>query len=119
MGSLTVGQVEGLGGANGGGGNGSSGGKACPSQHQITYLVPPKKAEPAAAATAAGGDDAAAAQEGEGAVKAFEARLAEALRDAQCKILKVSLGGGHVWVGGWGQGVRRKGPGCACTTAPP
>lgn len=93
MGSLTFGLLPGN-----GGGNGNGGGRACPSAHQLSFVVPPKKADPPAAPAAP------AAEEGE-AKQGFEARLAEALRDAQVKLLK----------------VRREGPArlCAPVCAPP
>lgn len=78
MGPLTFGLLPGN-----GGGNGNGGARACPAAHQLTFVVPPKKADPPAPPAAPAGEE----------VKpGFDAQLAEALRDAQVKLLKVRLG---------------------------
>lgn len=87
VGSLTLGVLSTSNGAANGGGNGNGGSRPCPAAHQLTYLVPPKKADPPAAGAAAGAAESGEGAEGEGPKK-FEARLAEALRDAQVNLLK-------------------------------
>lgn len=79
MGPLTFGLLPGT----GGGGNGN-GARACPSAHQLTFVVPPKKADPPAPPAPPASDEPK---------QGFEARLAEALRDAQVKLLKVRRAG--------------------------
>lgn len=87
VGSLTLGLL-----ANGGGGGNGNGGRPAPAAQPLSYLVPPKKPEaPAPKADEAAAAGAAGEEGGEGPPK-FEARVAEALRDAQVKLLKV---------GGW------------------
>ena len=84
------------------GNGGGNGGKAAPAAAQVAYTVPPKKPEPPAPkdeAAVAGGEEG-------GASKKVEARLAEALRDAQVKLLKVSSG--------WAALTWRRCPGCCC-----
>ena len=82
-------------GAGNGGGNG--GGRAAPAAPQLTYLVPPKKEAPPGdgangGAAGAGGGGAVGEEEPK---KKFETKLAEALRDAQVKLLKASAGAGR------------------------
>ena len=80
-----------------GNGNGSGNGhRAAPAAIPLTYTVPPKKADPPAAkAEDAPGEGGEGEGEGEGAK--LEARLADAVRDAQVKLLKARASrGGRV-----------------------
>lgn len=87
MGSLTLGLLS-----NGGSNGNGNGGRTAPAAQPLSYLVPPKKPDPPAPkADEAAAAAAAAGEEGGEGPRKFEARVAEALRDAQVKLLKVGF----------------------------